>query len=203
MRLFALAVLSAFLAQPAAAQVYRCTDSSGAITLTDRPCTSTQSGGLVERKHTDEEIQQERMQAAEAMERRSQQMEMQQRMPDQQTQGPQAAPAQRPDQSLACQEARKELEFVSSVRTVSQDEQRVRINAAIGSVNAACGSNTPLMQEPSQVVVPPPRAPIPISSCHAGFCSDINGSNYNRNGSLLIDQEGRACQILGNMVQCH
>ncbi|MDR3016723.1 hypothetical protein [Delftia acidovorans] len=80
------------------------------------------------------------------------QMEGQQRVIEQQARQT-AAPA--PEQlgaSLQCKQARKELEFVSSIRTISQDEKRLRTNAAITGVNAACGSNTPLMQEPPKVI---------------------------------------------------
>ena len=58
----------------------------------------------------------------------------------------------RPD-SAACKEARKELEFVSSIRTISQDEKRMRVNAAIAQINAACGTTMPLMQEPQKVII--------------------------------------------------
>lgn len=55
--------------------------------------------------------------------------------------------------SHACKEAREELEFVSSIRTLSRDEKRMRMNAAIAQVNAECGTQTPLMQEPDKVII--------------------------------------------------
>lgn len=55
--------------------------------------------------------------------------------------------------SHACKEARKEVEFVSSIRTISQDEKRMRMNAAIAQVNAACGTQMPLMQEPDKIII--------------------------------------------------
>jgi len=57
--------------------------------------------------------------------------------------------------SPPCKEARKELEFVSSIRTISQDEKRMRMNAAIAQVNATCGTQMPLMQEPSKTIINP------------------------------------------------
>ncbi|MEG0939720.1 MAG: DUF4124 domain-containing protein [Comamonas sp.] len=209
MRLLALALISVFLANSAVAQVYRCKDSAGNTTLSDRPCMANQAGGLVERKRTNEEIYQERMQAAEANERKYQQemremeqrqLETQQRAINQQASGTPPS-AQQQSNSPACKEARKELEFVSSVRTISQDEKRMRTNAAISNVNAACGSNTQLMQEPPKVIVKPGRS-THITNCNGGFCNDTSGQVYNRTGSLLIDQNGRACQMIGNMVQC-
>lgn len=42
---------------------------------------------------------------------------------------------------------------MSSIRTISQDEKRMRMNAAIAQVNAACGTQMPLMQEPSKTII--------------------------------------------------
>ncbi len=58
--------------------------------------------------------------------------------------------------STRSKSAQKELQFVSSIRTISEEEKRLRVNAAITQVNAACGSQTPLMQEPARVIVAPP-----------------------------------------------
>lgn len=152
------------------------------------------------------------MQAAEANERKYQQqtreiqhrqLETEQRVLTQQATGSQAA-VQQLNQTQACRDARKELEFVSSIRTVTQDEMRMRTNAAISNVNAACGSNTPLMQEPQKVIVTPgSNHPVHLTNCNAGFCYDASGNTYNRSGSFLTDQNGRTCQAVGNMVQCH
>ncbi|NIF82531.1 DUF4124 domain-containing protein [Comamonas sp. Tr-654] len=208
MRLLSLALICTVLALPATAQVYRCKDSTGSITMSDKPCSVGQSGELLERKRSNEEIDQERMQAAEANERKYRQqlhdmqhsqLESQQRRLEHQSSGAQAVS---PSQSPACKEARKELEFVSSVRTVSQDEKRMRTNAAISNVNAACDSNTPLMQEPQKVIVAPEQGH-PLSHCDAGFCYDTNGNIYNRSGSFMTNQSGRSCQEIGNLIQCH
>lgn len=151
----------------AMAQVYQCKDASGHVNFSDRPCTTAQNGSLIERRRTDAEIDQERMQAAEANERKyrqqaadaqQRQIEMQQRMLDQQTKSLHATPAH-PSTSQACKEARKELEFVSSIRTLSDSERRIRTNAAISNVNAACGSKTQLMQEPRKTLVTPNTSP--------------------------------------------
>ena len=88
-------------------------------------------------------------------ERERQMMEHQMRLSQQQAAQAAAPRAQSPGDSPACKAARKELEFVSSIRTVSQNEKRMRTNAAISNVNAACGSNTQLMQEPAKIEVRP------------------------------------------------
>lgn len=83
------------------------------------------------------------------------QIESQQRVIEQQARQTTVPAPEQLGASLQCKQARKELEFVSSIRTISQDEKRMRTNAAITGVNAACGSNTPLMQEPSKVIGTP------------------------------------------------
>ncbi|MNZ91218.1 hypothetical protein D3C78_1101930 [compost metagenome] len=155
--------LTAFaaLALPATAQVHKCKDASGKTIYADAPCAAGQSGSLLERKRTPGEIEQERMQAAEANERkyraeaaRQDAASFEQHQRPAVPAGSQAA-AQDRSASPECKQASKELEFVSSIRTLSQDEMRLRTNAAIARVNASCGSNTELMQEPSKVIARP------------------------------------------------
>lgn len=178
----------AFLAMPASAQVHRCKDISGKLTYSDQPCAAGQSGGIIEPQKSREQILEERLQAAEANERKyraqavrqdAQIFEQQQRQPTL-PYGSQTT-AQDKASSRECKEAMKKLEFVSSIRTVPQDEKRMRTNAAITAVNAACGSNTPLMQEPSKVFVESSRSDHPQS---------------------FINQRGRPCSAFGGIVRC-
>lgn len=203
---------------PALAQVYQCKDASGHMNFSDRPCTSNQSGGLIERRRTDAEIYRERMQAAEANERKyqqraaetqQQQMEMQQRMLNQQTHAFQQTPPN-PSTTQACKEARKELEFVSSIRTISQDEKRMRTNAAITAVNASCGTTTELMQEPPKVIVSPhayDQSPHPtvIGRCNGRNCFDTEGNSYRMspNGRTLTSPQGKTCFGSGSSWNCN
>ncbi len=194
------------------AQVYKCADSSGKTIFSDKPCDAHGAkGGQVQRGRTADEIYQERMQALDASERkyqrraaeREQQMFDQQMNAARQRQAIEARPApQRQSDTVECKKAQKELDYVSSIRTVSQDEKRMRTNAAITSVNAACGSNTPLMQEPPKIVVKPSPNHW-VTSCNGGFCTDANGNTYTRQGSLLTDSQGRTCNLVGNQAQCH
>lgn len=216
MRFPVAAILSAFIALPAMAQVYQCKDSAGRLTFADRPCSGATSGGLVQRQKSDAEIYRERMEAAEANERKYQrqvnemqqrQLETQQRMLDQQARRAAAVPEQ-PGTSYQCKQARKDLEFVSSIRTISQDEKRNRTNAAIANVNASCGTNTPLMQEPPKVIVRP--APVDdgpihrtLQNCNGAYCYDTGGNSYFRNGPFLTDRDGRSCQQQGGMLRCN
>lgn len=204
---------------PAMAQVYQCKDASGHVNFSDRPCASNQSGGLKERRRTDAEIYRERIQAAEANERKyqqraveaqQQQLEMQQRVMDQHARSFQQTPTN-PATTQACKEARKELEFVSSIRTISQDEKRMRTNAAISSVNASCGTNTPLMQEPPKVVVSPhgydneDPHPTIIGRCKGRNCFDTEGNSYRMspNGKTLTSPQGKTCIGSGSSWNCN
>ena len=64
MRLLTLTIVATFLALPAAAQVYQCKDVSGKLIFSDSPCSSDQSGALIQRKKSDDEIYRERAEAA-------------------------------------------------------------------------------------------------------------------------------------------
>ena len=179
----------AFLAVPASAQVHRCKDASGKFTYSDQPCAAGQSGGVIERQKSREQILEERLQAAEAngrkyraqdAERERQMFELQQQQQQQQrrqTAPPYGAQAATQDKSSSreCKEAMKKLEFISSIRTTPKIESRLRMNAAIVNVNANCGTNTPLMQEPPKVI----------------------------DHSVVTDQHGRSCSVFGGGAVCN
>lgn len=159
-----LALAAAACATPAQAQVFKCAGPAGNPTYSDRPCDQGRGMVLMQRERSWQELADERAIAAEAEERKyrarrdereRQMMEHQMRLSQQQAAQAAAPRAQSPGETPACKAARKELEFVSSIRTVSQDEKRMRTNAAISNVNAACGSNTQLMQEPPKIEVRP------------------------------------------------
>lgn len=175
----------AFLAVPASAQVHRCKDASGKLTYSDQPCVAGQSGGVIERQKSREQILEERLQAAEANERkyRAQDAERERQMFEQrQQQRRQPAPShsaqaatQDKSSSRECKEALKKLEFISSIRATPKNESRLRMNAAIVNVNASCGTNTPLMQEPPKVI----------------------------DHSVVTDQHGRSCSVFGGGAVCN
>lgn len=142
------------VSQGAFAQVYKCTDKRGNVVYSDSPCDPHGSGVVIEQKKTPEEIENERSSAAEAISRKHRERAIENEGAEPEVKVPQPVLAQSAGNSVACREARKELEFVSSIRTVSQDEKRMRVNAGIAQVNAACGTSMPLMQEPDKVVAP-------------------------------------------------
>ena len=192
------------------AQVHKCKDAAGKTIYTDAPCAAGQSGALIERQRTPSEINQERMQAAEANERKYRaqaatrdalMFEQQQSMARQPTGGQFAV--QDKASSRECKEAQKEVEFVASIRTIPQNEKRMRTNAAIARVNASCGSNTALMQEPSRVIVRPPAA-TNITNCSTGFCQDNQGGVYHKSGrDFMTGPNGRTCHRAGAMWNCN
>lgn len=182
-------IAAASFATASTAQVHKCKDASGKLTYSDQPCASGQNGEIIERQKSREQILEERLQAAEANERkyRSQAAQQEVQMFEQQQRLSAMPPSRQPAAqdkaaSRQCKEAQKELEFVSSIRTLSQNEKRMRTNAAITSVNAACGSNTQLMQEPPKVVVQP------RSSGHP---------------QMVTDQHGRSCSVFGSTATCN
>ena len=153
-----LGLLMALLSASAFAQVYQCKDASGKVGYSDAPCANHQTSRTVQEARSAAEIQQERSQANEAIDRRNRDAQAsreQQRLALQQQSRnvAQGNEARNPANSPQCTQARKELDFVTSIRTLGESEQRVRTNAAIANVNAACGTNTPLMQEPTRVII--------------------------------------------------
>lgn len=194
---------------PAVAQVHRCKNAAGKTIYSDTPCASGQSGVMIERQKSNFEIMDERMQAAEANERK-----YRQRAAEQQTQLQQSAPppaVRQPDQqskasSRECQQAQREQETVSSIITGTAEYRRNRFNSATQKTNAACGTQTEMIQPPVQIVAPAQKAPGPtnFTNCNAGFCYDNQGGVYHRNGpNFMTGPNGRVCHRAGNMWNCN
>lgn len=188
-------VIGTVVTATAQAQVHRCTNAAGQSVYTDVPCPEGQTSKLIERQKSAAEIAQERANAEAATERKYRAQSAERAQHDASTSSPSPAPTStNTPASLAstpaCKNAQKEMEFVSSIRTLSQDEKRMRTNAAITSVNAACGTNTPLMQEPPKVIV---KNPV-ITHCDSGFCYDDAGGVYKKNNADSITAaDGRIC----------
>ena len=151
------AVLLLLTSLPAHAQVYQCKDASGKVSYSDAPCAQHQTSRTVEEARSAADIQRERAQANEAIDRKQRDVQSgreQLRLDMQQTRSD-APPSGTRDLASTPPgaQAKKEMEFVSSIRTLGESEQRVRTNAAITNVNAACGTHTPLMQEPTREII--------------------------------------------------
>lgn len=187
-------VLAAVAAQ---AQVHRCTDAvTGKVLYSDAPCVAGQQGALVEPARSAEQIQAERARAAAVRERQAQEQAARRA----EALAPVTAAARAPlpsraDQlahTPACREAKKEVEFVASIRTLSSEGMRARMNAATASVNASCGTHLPLQPEP---VAPA------ITRCDANFCYDAQGTPMARD-PLAAPAEGTRCSYQGGAWIC-
>ena len=197
------------IAVPAAAQVHRCKDSAGKTIYSDAPCLAGQSGVLVEPKKAREEILQERLQAAEANERKYRQQaaerESQQRIIADTPPAPQSV-QQDKSASYACRQAQRDHETISSIRTGDDDALRNRINASIIKVNAACGLQTELIQSPPRFIVPERnvKRAATFTRCDQALCHDSQGGVYRRNGSdVLIGPGGQTCRRAGTAWNCN
>ena len=193
--------LCAVVISTAQAQVHRCTNAAGQSIYTDAPCAEGQTSKLVERQKSAAEIAQERANADAATDRKYRAQAAERAQQDAPPSFPSQASTQTPLAATpACKSAQKEMEFVSSIRTLSPDEKRMRTNAAIADVNAACGTNTPLMQEPPKVIV---KANPVITHCDSGFCYDDAGAVYKKNNADAITAgDGRVCTKSAGIWRC-
>lgn len=133
------------LANAASAQVYRCKDASGNTTYAGSPCTGAHTGTQIQRAQTREEMLEERLRIAEENERkaniraqtaerasinresesRTLNINYQNNTPDK-------------SKSIECMNAKKELEYVSSIQTLSRDAKRARMSAADSNFWVSC-----------------------------------------------------------------
>lgn len=194
---------------PAAAQVHRCKDSAGRTIYSDAACLAGQSGVLVERQKSREEILQERLQAAEANERkyRLQAVELESQASIS-TSTPTAQQSVQQDRSSSyeCRQAQRDHETVSSIRTGTTEERRNRINSSTIKVNTVCGMQTEMIQPPPRFAAPARSAGggALITHCDQGFCHDNQGGVYHRNGpNFLTGPGGQTCHRAGAMWNCN
>ena len=167
----------------AQAQVYRCEDAKGKVNYSDTPCIKGQDTGLIERKKTEAEILRERNTAAQANQQRQAQENAKLKRREQEQsislKEQQAATSAANSVNLAntpaCARARKDMDWIQNIQTLSDEQRRARMNSAISQVNAACGTNTELIQEPAQIVTP-------------GYQNCYNGNCYNPQGVLVPAQ---------------
>jgi len=196
----------AWWAQPAAAQVMRCTDpATGKVTYTDAACHRGDAVREVQGRQSQEDIAQERQQAAEALERQQerQRLEAEQRRDAQRAEraaraGPE--PRSDPAQSMECQQARQHLQQVLATMGQGMYDEQSRLNAAQRQADLACLSPADYARTerrrnhhpgyaapyygPPVVVVPPRPMPAPprreITNCNVFRCYDARGNTYPR-----------------------
>jgi len=149
--------LMGLIAMTAQAQVIKCTNpATGQATYSDQPCENGKPGKLVEQRKSQEEIMAERVQAAEANERKYRnrlvEMQIEQQAVRHSPMVEQQFVADK-SSSYECRQAQKDHETVSSTRTGTEEERRNRINSSTVKVNAICGTKTELMQAPVRAVI--------------------------------------------------
>lgn len=156
------------------AQVYRCPDSTGTrISYSDTPCTE---GKQIVRGSTDEERRRDAERADLAQQRNQLERERaslrQEQAAQQQSARQYSEPNSQPTTDPhACKQAKRELSISSSVQSGSTSDKRRRMNAAIIGVNAACGTTTELIQEPTRVYEAPRK---PVTCYKAGYTMVCN-----------------------------
>ena len=135
----------AALANAASAQVYRCKDSSGNTIYAEKPCSGSLSGQQIQRAKTREEMLEDRLRVAEENERKaniralSAERASFSREPQERTVNINYQD-NTPDKSksIECINAKKELDFVSSIQTLSREDKRARMSAADTNVRVSC-----------------------------------------------------------------
>ena len=198
---------AAALSAPAQAQVVRCTDArTGKVVYTDGGCASGTAAREVEPRKAEEEIRQERIQAAEALERKQQRLDAEataaRQQADRDALRPRAAPP--PPHYANTQECVRSRRLMQEAADAQAREPLVynpRLEAAQRQMDLDClgpegyaevekARAGRQMQAPSVVVVPPrypvytrpapPPPPRRITHCNVFRCYDSQGNSYPR-----------------------
>jgi hypothetical protein len=212
-KLFCTVVAAGGLALAAAAahaQVVRCTDpATGKVTYTDGACQSGASAREVEARKSAADIQQERAEAAQALERKQQRLQAEAAA---QAQAARNAPAPAPAaqqgidyaRSPECARSRRNLDTTISTGDAGTYGQTLRVEAAQRQVDLDClgpaayaelektHATRPVVVPPTTIVLPPryPRpVPPPVAAqpnppkftqCNVFRCYDSQGNSYPR-----------------------
>lgn len=190
---------AAFLAASANAQVHRCKDASGKTIYSDAPCGAGQTGQMIERQRTEDEIAQEREQAYEAeMLKRQRNMAEQQRELAEQRRYPVQAPVVRHSGNDWAQ--RKALENAAT------SSGSITSNGGRWDKSAEARRAQERRDEARLRPTPPPPPPQPtaITSCKGGFCNDDQGGVYHRSGpNFMTGPNGQPCHRAGTVWNCN
>ncbi len=215
-----LLVLAFALTSPAHGQVFRCKDATGKLSFSDRPCDSGQSGALVQRQRSQEAIQQERMQAAEAQFQKEVRRSMEAPQIDQAPMRP-TAPVSPTVNQWACRKAKDNYQTTAGgtfrnalekAKTLQEEEQRV---------NKACGTNQNEYANPQAIADQdrqqkaarraviersmPEDVPIykEINRCSGQYCYDNAGQSYHSIGNGQIrSNDGTTCTMSAGKYRC-
>ena len=219
--LIALCVAAA-LSAPAQAQVVRCTDArTGKVVYTDGGCASGTAAREVEPRKTEEEIRQERIQAAEALERKQQRLDAEataaRQQADRDALRPRAAPP--PPHYANTQECVRSRRLMQEAADAQAREPLVynpRLEAAQRQMDLDCLGpegyaelEKARAQRPQVVVVPlgrpvhttPPQRP-QLTHCTDFTCFDTQGKAYPRAGPGRLPGPDGTCRSAGGRAPC-
>ena len=211
----------------AQAQVVRCTDArTGQVTYTDGACSSGATAREVEPRKTEEELRQERAQAAEALERRQQRLELEtaatrlQAEREALRQREQAANTpSRPDyaRSPECQRSRRQWQELNEAHAREPLVHHPALDAAQRQMDLDCldpegyaeVERARAAQRPPIVVVPhtrPGYIPQPqrprLTHCTDFTCFDSQGKAYPRAGPGRLPGPDGTCSSAGGRAPC-
>ncbi|MFN7858084.1 MAG: DUF4124 domain-containing protein [Acidovorax sp.] len=198
----------ALAALGAHAQVVRCTDpATGKVTYTDGDCPSGAAAREVEARKTPAEIQQERAEAAEALQRKQQRLQAEAAAQAQSARNAPAPEARKnPDyaRSPECARSRRNLDVTISAGDAGTYEHNLRVEAAQRQVDLDClgpaayadlertRAARPVVVPPTTIVLPPrnthpvqppvapPAKPPKFTQCNVFRCYDSQGNSYPR-----------------------
>jgi len=193
-----LALLLLISATAASAQVHRCKDPSGKLIFSDRPCEAGQTGEMIQRKRTQQEILQEREQAysAEARKQNQRLVEQERELAEQQRrslQQPALNVAPQPGNDWAARKARENAATAAGSITnnggkwdraaEAQREQDRRDEARRRALAAAEEER----RNPK---------PATMSYCHGMNCTDAAGNQYSQIPGMpnqMNRSDGKTC----------
>lgn len=209
-------VLAFALTSPAHGQVFRCKDATGKLNFSDRPCDSGQSGALIQRKRSQESIQQEQMQAVEAQFQKEMRRSMEAPQIDQPPMRA-AVPASPTVNQWACRKARDNYQTTAGGTFRSVLEKAKALQEEEQRVNKACGTNQNEYANPQAIAdrdrhekearraaqeQQRPKLTV-ITHCDPGFCYDDTGGVYHKSGpDFMTGPGGKTCHRSGTFWNC-
>lgn len=218
---------TALLCLATQAQVVRCTDArTGKVTYTDGACEGSATAREVEPRKTEEDIRQERAQAAEALERKQQRLETEatatrlqaEREALRQRETATNAPP-RPDyaRSPECQRSRRQVRELADAQAREPLVYNPALEAAQRQMDLDClgpegyaeMEKARAAQRPPIVVVPnarptyppPPQRPR-LTHCTEFTCFDTEGRSYPRAGPGRLPGPDGVCRSVGGRAPC-
>ena len=212
--------LAFVLASPVYGQVHRCTDATGKLSFSDRPCDSGQSGALIQRKRSQDAIQQERMQAVEAQFQKEMRRTMEAPQIDQAPMQA-TAPASPTVNQWACRKAKDNYQTTAGGNFRNVLEKAKTLQEVEQRVNKACGTNQNEYANPQAIAdhdrqqkearraaierSMPEAAPMhkEINRCSGQYCYDNAGQSYHSIGNGQIrSNDGTTCTMSAGKYRC-